>query len=250
MSVQLFEGDCLDVMKQIPAASVDLVLCDLPYGTTDCRWDVILPFEKLWHEYNHISKKGTAVVLTSAQPFTSKLILSNLEMFRYDLIWDKTNRNTGYGNANRMPLRSHEHISIFYKSLPTYNPQMTVGKAYNAKRSGKRPDVYSSGGLHPKDGINLGIRYPISILAIAADIKTELGLHQTQKPEVLMEYLIKTYSNEGDTVLDNCMGSGTTGVACVNTDRKFIGIEKDAKYFQVAKERIERAVRTREQRLF
>ena len=239
--IKLLQGDCLEVMGSLPADSVDLILCDLPYGTTDCKWDSVLPFDVLWQRYSFILKTKGVVVLTSAQPFTSQLVLSNPKMFRYDIIWDKVNRNTGYGNANKMPLRRHEHISVFYKQLPTYNPQMVEGKPYVAKRSGKKPDVYASGGLTPKDGVNTGFRFPVSILPIAADIKTEMGLHPTQKPVALMEYLIKTYTNPGDTVLDNCMGSGTTGVACVNTGRNFIGIEKDPAYFEICKQRIEGA---------
>ena len=176
--------------------------------------------------------------MTASQPFTSALVMSNPELYRYNIVWDKVNRHTGYGNAKKMPLRRHEDILLFYKKLPTYNPQMTVGKPYVAKRSGNKPKVYENGGLNPKDGVNKGTRYPISILPIKADVKTEMGKHPTQKPVELFEYLIKTYTNEGDTVLDNVMGSGTTGVACKNLNRNFIGMELDEEYFKIAQSRI------------
>lgn len=241
--MQLMLGDCLERMKEIPDGSVDMILCDLPYGTTQCAWDALIPFEPMWREYRRVLKKNGAVVLTSAQPFTTTLIASNMRDFRYDIVWDKINRNTGYVHAKKMPLRRHEHILVFYRALPTYNPQMSKGKPYVAKRSGKSPEVYGAGGLKPKDGINEGERYPVSILPIKADVKTEMGLHPTQKPVALFEYLIKTYTNPGETVLDNCMGSGTTGVACVNTGRRFIGIERDEGYFDIAEKRITEAMK-------
>lgn len=231
-------GDCLELMKDIPDASVNLVLCDLPYGTTDCKWDSIIPLEGLWKAYERVICPNGAVVLTSAQPFTSQLVLSNPDLFRYDLVWDKVNRNTGYGNAKKMPLRRHETILVFYKKLPTYNPQMGTGTPYVAKRSGSKPDVYANGGLNPQDGVNLGERYPVSIVPIKADIKTEMGLHPTQKPVALFEYLIKTYTNPGDLVLDNCAGSGTTAVACKQTGRRYLCIEKDREYWLKACERV------------
>lgn len=240
---ELWLGDCLEVMRGLPNGSVDMVLCDLPYGTTDCKWDAVIPFVDLWAQYRRVVKPSGAIVLTCAQPFTTALIASNYDDFRYEIVWDKVNRNTGYGNANKMPLRRHENIAVFYRKLPTYNPQMTVGDPYVAKRSGKKPGVYANGGLNPQDGVNSGTRFPVSILPIKADIKTEMGRHPTQKPVALMDYLIRTYTNNGELVLDNTMGSGTTGVAALNTGRKFVGIEQDPGYFAVACRRIEDAAK-------
>ena len=238
----LFLGDCLEKMKEIPDGSVDMVMCDLPYGTTACKWDSVIPFEPLWAAYKRICKRNAAIVLTASQPFTSALVMSNTEMFKYCWVWDKVNRNTGYGNASFMPLKRHEDVCVFVASgKPTFNRQLSIGTPYTAKRSGQIAGVYSGGGLHPKDGVNTGTRNPVSVLAIKADSKVEMGLHPTQKPVALMEYLIKTYTNEGETVLDNTMGSGTTGVACARAGRRFVGIERDETYFAVAKKRIEDA---------
>jgi DNA modification methylase len=239
MTFQLIQGDCLDVMSTLPDASVDMILCDLPYGTTACKWDAVIPFEPLWVAYRRVAKPNAAIVLTASQPFTSALVMSNLDEFKYTWCWDKVNRHTGYGNVSFMPLKRHEEIAVFVRvGRPTFNRQMTEGAPYKAKRSGAIPVVYEGGGLHPRDSENEGVRNPISILPIKADVKTEMGIHPTQKPVALMEYLIRTYTNEGDTVLDNCMGSGTTGVACNNTGRNFIGIERDPQYFEIAKSRI------------
>ena len=237
--MNLMLGDCLERMKEIPDQSVDLVLADLPYGTTDCSWDSIIPLPELWTAYRRVAKPNAAIVLTASQPFTSVLITSNLKDFRYCWVWDKVNRHTGYGNVSFMPLKRHEDICVFVQAgKPTFHRQMTVGEPYVAKRSGRIAPVYAGGGLHPKDGVNEGVRNPISILPIKADIKTEMGIHPTQKPISLMEYLVRTYTNEGDVVLDNTMGSGTTGVACDRTNRNFIGIERDPEYFRIASERI------------
>lgn len=237
--MQLMKGDCLEEMKKIPDGSVDMILCDLPYGTTACKWDSIIPFDALWMQYRRIAKPDAAIVLTAAQPFTSALIASNFKQFKYTWVWDKVNRYTGALNANRMPLRRHEDVCVFYKKQPTYNKQYREGKPYVAKRSGE----YTGYGAHKAvDGSNDGRHNPCTILAIVADNKKENGLHPTQKPVALMEYMIRTYTNEGETVLDNCAGSGTTGVACANTGRKFIGIERDEKYFDIAKARIEQAM--------
>jgi site-specific DNA-methyltransferase (adenine-specific) len=237
--IELMQGDCLELMKEIPDQSVDMILCDLPYGTTACKWDTVIPFEPLWAQYRRVAKRNAAIVLTASQPFTTALIASNFKDFRYCLVWDKVNRATGYGNANKMPLKRHEDIAVFYRALPTYNPQKTAGKPYVASRGDRnardtRPKVYGNGGLHATTTVNTGDRFPVSIVPIKADIKKGHGLHPTQKPVALMEYLILTYTNEGDVVLDNTMGSGTTGVACMNTGRKFIGMEQDAKYFEIA----------------
>ena len=237
--INLLQGDCLELMKNIQDKSIDMVLCDLPYGTTRCKWDSIIPFEPLWGQYNRIIKDNGAIVLFSQMPFTAVLVMSNLKMFRYEWIVEKS-MATGFLNAKRMPLKCHENICVFYKKLPTYNAQMTKGKPYSMTRR----DI---GGqyLHNFESIetkNEGTRCPRDILR---DLwKPYCGgkmYHPTQKPVPLLEYLIKTYTNESETVLDNCMGSGSTGVACVNTNRNFIGIELDENYFKIADERIKDA---------
>jgi len=232
---KLIQGDCLEVMKDIPDKSIDMILCDLPYGTTACKWDTIIPFEPLWEQYKRIIKDNGAIVLTAQTPFDKVLGVSNLEILRYEWIWQKE-QGTGGGNANKMPLKEHENILVFYKKLPIYNPQFTEGKPYKITR--KKPSVNS---VYGKTGfnetfvkINNGERYPKSIIRF----NKQTGLHPTQKPVALFEYLIKTYTNEGDLVLDNCAGSGTTGVACKNLNRNYILIEQDEKYCQVIKDRI------------
>ena len=230
----LSNSDCLKSMKNIKDKSIDMILCDLPYGTTACKWDIIIPFEPLWEQYNRIIKDNGAIVLFGSEPFSTELRHSNLKMFRYDWIWSK-NRGTGLFNAKKMPMKSHEIISVFYKSLPLYNPQMRTGfKAYKYKQ-GKQSGAF---GISNKEIIteNNGERYPLSVLQFNST--NGKNVHPTQKPVDLLEYLIKTYTNKGETVLDNCMGSGSTGVACINTGRKFIGIEKDENYYEIAKKRI------------
>ena len=233
MRVDLKCGDCLEIMKDIPDESIDMILCDLPYGTTKNKWDSIIPLDKLWNEYERIIKDNGAIVLFSQMPFTAELTHSNLKLFKYEWIWEKDN-GTGFLNAKKMPLKIHENILIFYKKLPIYNPQMRTGfKPYKCKqgRHSTNYGAYEQGHITESNGE----RYPIDII----EFKKDSGLHPTQKPVALLEYLIKTYTNEEETVLDNCMGSGSTGVACIKTNRKFIGIEKDEKYFEIAKERIE-----------
>jgi site-specific DNA-methyltransferase (adenine-specific) len=226
-------------MARLEAGSVDLVLADLPYGTTACAWDSVIPFEPLWREYRRVAKPNAAIVLTASQPFTTALIASNYTDFRYEWIWDKVNKYTGALNANRMPLKRHEDVAVFYRSLPTYNKQWREGKAYNVKRTrGHGEHVGDVDATVTRIGVNLGQHNPCSVLPIPGDNKLELGLHPTQKPVALMEYLIRTYTNPGDTVLDNTMGSGTTGVAALQTGRRFIGIERDPTYFAIAQERI------------
>lgn len=237
--IKLINGNCLEIMNDIPDNSVDMILCDLPYGTTACKWDSVIPFEPLWSEYKRIAKRNAAIVLTASQPFTSTLIMSNIKDFRYCWVWDKVNKYTGALNANRMPMKRHEDIAVFYRSLPTYNKQYRAGKAYRTTQN----TGHGTHTHHGNNGVSRvcesdGRHNPCSVLEIPADNKIELGLHPTQKPVALMEYLIKTYTNEGDVVLDNCMGSGTTGVACVNTNRSFIGIELDNAYFKIAEDRI------------
>ena len=233
--IQLIHGDCLEEMKKIPNGSIDMVLTDPPYGTTACKWDTVIDLELMWEQLNRVIKPNGAIVMTASQPFTTTLISSNIKDFRYEMIWQK-NRGTGIFNAKKMPLKSHENILIFYKAMPTYNPQMTVGKPYTAKQ-GKQSDAF---GMNTGKVIvtkNKGERYPLTV----HQFKSTNGrnIHPTQKPVALMEYLIKTYTNENETVLDFTMGSGTTGVACRNLNRNFIGIELDETYFNIAKERID-----------
>ena len=237
--IELYNGDCLELMKNIPDSSVDIVLCDLPYGTTRNKWDSIIPLDRLWEQYKRVIKDNGAIVLFSAEPFTSLLITSNVQWFRYDLIWSKT-QGSDFLNANRKPLRSHENICVFYKKQPTYNPQKTDGKPYKAK-SGETtsPNFGKFNGNHHTENKD-GKRCPLSVLRFSGE-HNRGKQHPTQKPTDLLEWLIKTYTNEGETVLDNSMGSGSTGVACVNTNRNFIGIELDKNYFNIAKERIKNA---------
>ena len=241
--IQLMQGDCLELMKDIPDASVDMILCDLPYGTTACKWDTVIPFEPLWEAYKRIIKANGAIVLTGSQPFTSFLIVSNPKWFKHELIWDKVNLYTGSLLANKMPLKRHENIIVFYQNQPVYNKQYRKGQPYSMTRNTKGVGEYASKSYERTKTINDGKHNPCSVLEIEGGNKSEKGLHPTQKPVALMEYLIRTYTNEGDTVLDNCMGSGTTGVACVNTNRKFIGIEMEENYFNIAQNRINEAVR-------
>ena len=230
----IYNEDCLEGMKRIPDKSVDMILCDLPYGTTACNWDTIIPFEPLWGEYERIIKDNGAIVLTATQPFTTKLIESNFKRFRYNLIWEKPQGVDPF-MAKKRPLNNVEDIVVFYKKQPTYNPQYEKGEPYRITRD-KKDRNYEITGTVMKETttINKGVRLPKRIIRC----NQERGLHPTQKPVALFEYLIKTYTNEGETVLDNCMGSGTTAIACLNTNRNFIGFELDKGYFDVANERI------------
>lgn len=231
-------GDCLEQMDYIETGSVDMVLCDLPYGTTACKWDSVIPLQPLWEQYKRIRKSGAPIVLTCPQPFTSALVVSNLKDFKYSLAWDKKG-TTGFANAKRMPLRRHEDIAVFYESQPTYNPQMVVRGKPRTKGGSKKENGCYGGGLRSQKSVN-NTYYPTSVLEISNADKSQL-VHPTQKPVALMEYLIRTYTNEGQTVLDNTMGSGTTGVACAQSGRKFIGIERDPTYFEIARNRIQDA---------
>ena len=229
------QGDCLELMKEINDKSVDLILCDLPYGTTSCKWDNVIPFIPLWEQYNRIIKDNGAILLFSQQPFTTDLINSNRKKFRYEIIWEK-NRSLGFLNAKKMPLRCHEVILVFYKKLPTYNPQFTKGKPYINKGSNKtKASIYRQ--CKSIRNTNTGTRYPRDVIRINGGDNGHY--HPTQKSVLLLEYLIKTYTNKFDTVLDNCSGSGSTGVACVNTGRNFICIEQDGSYVEIARQRIE-----------
>lgn len=237
--VRVFNGDCLEIMKQIPDGSIDMILCDLPYGTTACTWDTIIPFEPLWEQYKRIIKDNGAIVLFGAEPFSSLLRVSNLDMYKYDWIWKKS-RPIGFLNVKKMPLKSIEIISVFYKKLPTYNPQNVIKidkkRVNDNSKNGNNKTGLSghNGGKMKGDYIQEYTNYPKQILNFAS----ERGLHLTQKPVALFEYLIKTYTNEGEMVLDNCAGSGTTGIACINTNRNCILIEKEQKYFDIINERI------------
>lgn len=234
----VYQGNCLELMQQIGDRSIDLILCDLPYGTTDCAWDVIIPMAPLWEQYNRIIKNNGAILLFSQQPFTTDLINSNRKMFRYEIIWEKK-KAVGFLNANKMPLRCHEVILVFYKKLPTYNPQFTQGKPYS-KHSGGMSTTSIYRPYKPLHRRNAGNRYPRDVIHISG--QKEGRYHPTQKPVPLLEYLLKTYTHKHQVVLDNCCGSGSTGVACVNTNRRFILIEQNEKFVNVTRERIQSAL--------
>ena len=244
--IKLILGDCLVKMKDIPDKSIDMILCDLPYGTTACKWDTIIPFEPLWEQYKRIIKDNGAIVLTASQPFTTKLINSNIELFKYEWIWEKS-RTVGFLNAKNAPLKKHENVLVFSKGKTAncnknnmiYNPQGLI-EINKVNISVKQSDdtVVGNRPSRNKDYIAKYTGYPTSIIKFNNENKQ---IHPTQKPVKLLEYLIKTYTNEDEIVLDNCMGSGSTGVACVNTNRKFIGIELDKNYFQIAIKRINEA---------
>ena len=248
---QLMFGDCLERMKEIEDKSINAIICDLPFGTTACKWDIIIPFDELWEQYNRVIKDNGAIVLFASQPFTSKLVCSNMEMFKYCLVWNK-NRCGSPGLAKIRPLKTHEDICIFCKTVEIYNPQMEEGEPYYRKRSGKtRANNMGYGFVNStKDIENTGTRYPKSILNFSRDFSAQQQVHPTQKPIPLIEYLIKTYTNEGEIVLDNTMGSGSTGVACINTNRNFIGIELDKNYYDISCKRIKNAIIEKEQYLF
>lgn len=236
--ITLYNADCFDIFPQIADKSVDLILADLPYGTTACKWDTILPFDKLWQAYERIIKDNGAIVLTASQPFTSALIMSNPKIYRYNWAWEK--RPTGFLNAKKMPMKNIEDISIFYKIQPNYNPQGT--KSVEIQRKNDKSKINKTekgvashnGGRLKNNYIQSQTNYPKQLIKFI----NETGFHPTQKPVALMEYLIKTYTNEGDLVLDNTFGSGTTAVACQNLNRHFVGMEKEKKYFDIAVQRL------------
>jgi site-specific DNA-methyltransferase (adenine-specific) len=247
--IDLRKGDCLELMKDIPDKSIDAIICDLPYGTTACKWDTIIPFEPLWEQYKRIIKNNGAIVLFASQPFTSALVMSNPKMFKYSLVWDKV-AVTNPMLAKKQPMRCHEDVLVFYDKQPTYNPQMRVGVKWS--RAGKKQhatDTLGQSTLFNNGSDESEMKYPKSIITFSNADKTK-NEHPTQKPLDLMEWLVKTYTNEGDLVLDNTMGSGTTGVACVNTNRGFIGMELDDKYFEIAKARINEAITAKQLTLF
>lgn len=233
---KIFKKDCLEGMKRMPAKSVDMILCDLPYGTTQCKWDTVIPFDDLWKQYERVIKDNGAIVLTSAQPFTSMLVASNVKLFRYSWVWEKS-KATGYLNAKKRPLCAHEDVLIFYKKPPIYIPQMTAGTPYDKGKAHRPTDVYGSQkAVHVKN--DNGQRYPRSVQYFKTAESEGEVIHPTQKPLSLFEYLISTYTLPGQVVLDNCMGSGTTAVACVNLGRHFIGFENDEDYCGKIEKRI------------
>jgi len=232
--IKLLHGDCLELMKNIPDNSIDLILTDPPYGTTACKWDSIIPLDLMWKQLKRAIKPNGAVVMTAGQPFTSVLVMSNVEMWRYELVWDKQ-RCSDFLNANRKPLNSHENIQVFYIESPTYNKQTWYSEPYKKTINSSLSDCYGNRGVALSESID-GARCPLSIISLPRDGSR---LHPTQKPVALMSYLIKTYTNEGDTVLDFCCGSGTTGVACKRWNREYILIEKEAEYCDIARRRLE-----------
>lgn len=234
----LYHGDCLEGMKSLPDQTVNLILADLPYGTTNITWDSVIPFDLLWKEYRRVLSGGGCVVLFGSGMFTARLMLSKPDWYKYDLVWDK-NKCGSPGLAKVRPMRVHEDILIFAPGKTVYNPQMETGEAYS-RRAPKQVRCNNHGyGFENESGItNEGTRYPKSVLKISRDFSAQQQVHPTQKPVPLLEWLIKTYSNERDTVLDNVMGSGSTGVAAANTNRRFIGMEREQSYFEIAKSRI------------
>jgi site-specific DNA-methyltransferase (adenine-specific) len=225
--MRLIHGDCLEVMREIPDSSVDMVLCDLPYGTTANKWDSVIPFAPLWGAYRRICKPNAAIVLTASQPFTTDLINSARDIFRYELIWDKT-KGGNFMLAKKQPMKSHENVCVFYRAQPTYNPKMEIRGRVRKKGGGRASSNF--GVITPSNSCNNSY-YPKSVITVSSGSSADRGLHPTQKPVGLFRYLIRTYSNPGDTVLDNCMGSGTAGIACGLEGRNFIGIEKDFGYY-------------------
>ncbi len=240
--LRLIHGDCLEVMKTIPDASIDAIITDPPYGTTACKWDSVIPFEPMWEQLKRITKDNGAIIFTASQPFTSNLVMSNIKMFKHEWIWEK-NRGSNFATLKYAPMKEHESVLVFCKTSPKYFPIMQERKGagldrtkykYNPTNTGKRDALGNLEMTHANHNGNNELRYPSSI----QKFNTEVGKHPTQKPVTLMEYLVKTYTQENDTVLDFTMGSGTTGVACKNLNRNFIGIELDEGYFKIAKDRI------------
>lgn len=243
---KIHHGDCLELMKEIPDKSIDMILCDLPYGTTACKWDTIIPFEPLWEQYKRIIKDNGAIVLFGSEPFSSKLRISNLKIYKYDWVWIK-DKGSDPLNANKRPLNNIENIIIFYKRQPIYNPQKTLGEPYTKKQKNSKLGLHlQDKRIMPIDKKSDGYRFPLRNLYFVRDTSKGSSFHPTQKPVALFEYLIKTYTNEGDLVLDNCSGSGTTAVACVNTNRRFICIEKDKEYYEASCKRLEEAQKLKE----
>jgi len=233
---KLLKGDCLELMKSIPDKSIDAIITDPPYGTTACKWDSVIPFDLMWEQLNRIIKPNGAIVLFGSEPFSSALRMSNIKNYKYDWIWEKS-KASNIAQVKYAPLKNYENVLIFGMNKVNYNPQINEGKPYY-KGIAKNTEIEFTG-MKRINNVNLGTRYPKTIQYFIT-AESEGKLHPTQKPIALMQYLIKTYTNENETVLDFTMGSGSTGVACVNTNRNFIGIEMDDKYFEIAKNRIEK----------
>lgn len=242
---EIYNEDCLEGMKRIESGSVALILTDPPFGTTDCEFDKKLPSEPMWEQFKRVTKQNAAIILFSQMPFGAELIMSNREMFRYEWIWEKS-LGVGFLNAKKMPLRCHENILVFYEKLPTYNPQFTKGKPYVKKNSSCTPNYQK---LKELVFTNDGERCPRDVIHFNSQTESE-KLHPQQKPVDLLSYLIKTYTNEGELVLDATMGSGSTGVAAMNTNRRFIGFETETKFYEIAKKRIDEALAKKAQELF
>jgi len=236
---KIYNMDCLEGMKYIDDKSIDMILCDLPYGTTKCKWDIVIPFEPLWEQYERIIKDNGAIVLFGSQPFTSALVMSNLKLFKYEWIWQKT-LATNFMLVKKQPAKKHENILVFYKKQPTYNPQMEIGKPYKDKPRKRTVGIHGNAETIKKAINNEGTRYPSSVQLFSNG--NNGNVHPTQKPVELCEYLIKTYTNENELVLDNCIGSGTTAIACINTNRNYIGFELDKEYYEIAKNRINKHI--------
>lgn len=234
--MQLIHGDCLEKMKDIPDKSIDMILCDLPYGTTQNKWDSVIPFEPLWGQYERIIKPKGNIVLFGVGMFAFRLAISNEHLFRYEMVWKKSKCGSPF-TAKYMPMKKHELILVFGKGASTYTPQYTEGTPYSRRWTPNKTNNMKFG-IAGVSTNNIGTRHPTTILDFQQNWRRQDQIHPTQKPTGLLEWLIVAYSNEGETVLDNCMGSGSTGIACLNTNRNFIGIEKDDKYFEIAKNRI------------
>lgn len=243
--ITLKKGDCLELMKDIPDKSIDMILCDLPYGTTANKWDVVISLDSLWEQYKRIIKENGAILLFGQEPFSSSIRISQTKLYRYDWYWDKK-RGSNPFLARRMPMRNIENISVFYKKLPTYNPQMIKSeRKERQKELSSKSENFGVAGFKSHKDYDGNLRFPLQTISVSnqgAELVAGKRLHPTQKPIKLLEYLIKTYSNEGETILDNTMGSGSTGVAAINLNRKFIGFELDDEYFEIAKERIEKVL--------
>ena len=248
----IYNEDCLEGMKRIESGSVDMILTDLPYGITDCPFDVRIPFEPMWEQFKRVTKRNAAILLFSQMPFGAELIMSNRKMFRYEWIWEKS-LPVGFLNCNKMPLRKHENVLVFYQQLPTYNPQFTKGKPYKKPAyDGKRTQNYNLSTDRTEAVAYDGTRYPTDLIKFnSGQTHTHcFSMHAQRKPTDLLEYLIKTYTNAGELVLDATMGSGSTGVACLNTDRNFIGFETDKKFFRTSEERLMAVQAKKAQELF
>jgi len=238
---EILHGDCLELMASIPDKSIDMILCDLPYGTTACKWDVVIPLESLWEQYKRIMKADCAIALFGTGLFAYKLALSNEKMYKYEIIWSKSKSGSSF-TAKYRPVAKHENILIFGKGKIKYNPQLLKGEPYYRKRkanNGNKPNNHQLGVVSESETINDGFRYPSTVQFFQQKWRRQDQLHPTQKPVSLFEYLIRTYTNEGDIVLDNCSGSGTTAIAAINTNRNYICMEKDQKYYDLSIKRVE-----------